>query len=71
LVEETDRTATKLGLSRSRLISLALTDYLRQRRNREVLDQLNAVYGEPYAGSEQPSGAKTKAKFRSTIKDRW
>ncbi len=71
LLEETDRTARKLGLSRSRLVSLALTDYLRQRRNREVVDQLNHVYGEEPAIRDQPSMAQMKAKFRSTIKDRW
>ncbi len=71
LLEEADRTARKLGLSRSRLVSLALKDYLRNRRNIEIVDQLNQVYGEPDRGGEQPSGAKTKAKFRSTIKDRW
>jgi hypothetical protein len=74
LLEETDRTARKLGLSRSRLVSLALTDYLRNRRNREIFDQLNDVYRGPDSGPEHalsPSGAKTKAKFRSTIKDRW
>lgn len=77
LLEETDRTARKLGLSRSRLVSLALTDYLRQRRNREIVDQLNHIYGgEPAvkdqpAGRDQPSTAQMKTKFRSTIKDRW
>src|SRR5438105_2787038 len=71
LLEEADRTARKLGLSRSRLVSLALRDYLQQRRNREIVDQLNHVYGEPGRGVEQPSGTKMKAKFRAAIKDRW
>jgi metal-responsive CopG/Arc/MetJ family transcriptional regulator len=71
LLEETDRTARRLGLSRSRLVSLALADYLRQRRNREIVEQLNHVYGEPRDAEEQRSVAGMKAKFRSTIKDRW
>jgi metal-responsive CopG/Arc/MetJ family transcriptional regulator len=69
LLEETDRTARKLGLSRSRLVSLALKDYLRQRRNRDIVEQLNHVYGEQPEVS--PSAAKLKTKFRSTIQDRW
>jgi metal-responsive CopG/Arc/MetJ family transcriptional regulator len=71
LLEEADRTARKLGLSRSRLVSLALTDYLRQRRNREIVEQLNHIYGEQTDAAEQPSAAQIKAKFRATIKDRW
>jgi metal-responsive CopG/Arc/MetJ family transcriptional regulator len=71
LLEEADRIARKLGLSRSRLVSLALTDYLRQRRNREIVQQLNHVYGEQADAAEQLSAAQMKAKFRSTIKDRW
>ena len=69
LLEETDRTARKLGLSRSRLVSLALKDYLRQRRNQEIVEQLNHVYGERPEVSV--SADKLKTKFRSTIKDRW
>jgi metal-responsive CopG/Arc/MetJ family transcriptional regulator len=71
LLEETDRTARRLGLSRSRLVSLALADYLRQRRNREIVEQLNHVYGEPRDAAEQRVVAGMKTKFRSTIKDSW
>lgn len=71
LLEEADRTAQKLGVSRSRLMSLALTDYLRKRRNEDILEQLNQVYGDSTRDPERPSGAQSKAKLRSTIKDRW
>jgi hypothetical protein len=71
LLEETDKTARKLGVSRSRLISLALTNYLRLRRNREIVEQLNHVYGEPAEFAERPAPGQMKAKFRSVIKDRW
>jgi metal-responsive CopG/Arc/MetJ family transcriptional regulator len=70
LLEETDRAARKMGLSRSRLVSLALKDYLRQRRNREIVEQLNNVYSEPDA-TDQPSLSAMKAKFKATIKDSW
>ena len=70
LLEEADRTAMRLGLSRSRLIALALRDYLKQRRNSEIIEQLNQVYGEQ-TSADRPSSAQMKAKFRSIIKDRW
>ncbi len=69
LLEETDRIARKMGLNRSRLVSMALTHYLRERRNQEMLEQLNSVYSEQ--PSEQPTGAQRKAMLRTAIKDRW
>jgi metal-responsive CopG/Arc/MetJ family transcriptional regulator len=71
LLEETDRTARKLGVSRSRLVSLALKHYLRQNRNREIVEQLNLVYGEQAAIADQPSSAQMKTKLRSIVKDTW
>lgn len=46
LLERIDALAAKLELPRSRLIALAAEDYLRKRRDAEILDQLNEVYGE-------------------------
>lgn len=71
LLKETDRVARKMGLNRSRLVSLALTDYLRNRQNREMLEQLNSVYGEEPSVTEQPTGAQRKAKLRAIAEDRW
>jgi hypothetical protein len=52
-------------------VALALTDFLRGRRNREMLEQLNAVYGEEPSVAEQPTGAQRKARLRAVMKDRW
>ena len=70
LLEEADQVARKMGLSRSRLFSLALQDYLRQRRQEQVTEQLNRVYAGGPDASEQRTTAGMKARFRSTIKDR-
>ena len=71
LLSEADRTARELGVSRSRLFSLALEAYLRHRRQEEMIEQLNRAY----AGKPDPANAPTlkrmKARFRQTIKDRW
>jgi metal-responsive CopG/Arc/MetJ family transcriptional regulator len=48
LLEEADRTARQMGLSRSRLFALALQDYLHSRSRDQMLANLNRVYaGEP------------------------
>jgi antitoxin MazE6 len=71
LLEEADETAQRMGLSRSGLFALAVQDYLRRRRQQEVVEQLNRVY----AGKPDTAGRRTtlrmKAKFRSTLKERW
>jgi metal-responsive CopG/Arc/MetJ family transcriptional regulator len=70
LLSEADRVAQEMGLSRSRLIATALAAFLRTRRQEEITARLNEVYAEP-----DPAEARTlklmKAKFHSTIKDRW
>ncbi len=71
LLEEADQTAKRMGVSRSRLFSLAMEEYIRHRRNRQIIDSLNRVYaGEPDVTVRRVlSGIKTK--FRSAIKDAW
>jgi metal-responsive CopG/Arc/MetJ family transcriptional regulator len=71
LLHDADRAAKRMGLSRSRLFSIALQDYLHQRRQQELLDQLNRVYASHPDLSEQRTAAKMKGKFRRTIKERW
>jgi len=70
LLKEADQTARALGLSRSRLFSLALEDYLRQRRQQQILEQLNQTYSD-HPNPKATTNKNMKAKFRSTIKDRW
>ena len=71
LLHEADRTAKQLGLSRSRLFSVALEAYLRNRRNQEIVERLNRAYaGEPDP-DDQRVVAGIKRKLAATIKDRW
>jgi predicted transcriptional regulator len=71
LLREADKTARALGLTRSRLLSIALEDYLRHRRQQQMLDQLNQAYSDEPDPGEAGTTQNIKAKFRSTIKDRW
>jgi len=70
LLQEADQTARAMGVSRSRLFSVALEDYLRRRQQEQMLEQLNQAYSEKEPGKVRAVKA-IKAKFRSTIKDRW
>jgi metal-responsive CopG/Arc/MetJ family transcriptional regulator len=71
LLGNADQVARDMGLTRSRLIALALEAYIRQRRQEETTSRLNRVYGPEPGSVEKVVIRKMKAKFRSTIKDRW
>jgi metal-responsive CopG/Arc/MetJ family transcriptional regulator len=68
LLQEVDEAARLMGLSRSRLFGLAVTDFLRRQRMERMLLQLNEVYAE---SAGQPLLKKIKTKMRLTIEDRW
>ncbi len=71
LAEQVDRTAREMGISRSKLFSLAVESYLRKRRRAEIVAQLNRAYGGEFEPSERRAVAGMKTKFRSTIQDGW
>lgn len=47
LAEETDALAREMGVTRSRLYSLALRDFIRRRENTGLLERLNEAHAEP------------------------
>jgi metal-responsive CopG/Arc/MetJ family transcriptional regulator len=71
LLHEVDETARLMGLSRSRLFGLAVTDFLRRQRMERMLLQLNEVYADDPQSAEKSLLKKIKSKTRLTIKDRW
>jgi metal-responsive CopG/Arc/MetJ family transcriptional regulator len=71
LLDEADRTAKQMGLSRSGLFSVALRDFLRQRQQTEMLAQLNEVYRDADTSAERRMAGYLKNKLRSTIKENW
>ena len=46
-------------------------NYLRQRRQEEILEQLNRVYGGQPDRGERRTTARMKARFRRTIEEHW
>lgn len=46
LFEAANQLAGELNISRSRLFALAVQEFIERRKNRELLGQINAVYGE-------------------------
>ena len=71
LLLEADHAAQEMGVSRSRLFSLALQSYLQDRRHAKILEQLNRVYCDEPDPAEKRTTRRMKTKFRSTILERW
>lgn len=69
LMDEADKAARDLGLSRSALISQALRQYLAERRSAEVTEQLNRVYANGNSEDEMRLVSRFKTAF--TIPDKW
>lgn len=71
LLREADETARRMGLSRSRLFSLAVGDFLRRQHREQMLLRLNEVYANEMEPAEKRVLKGIKAKVRRTVKDRW
>ena len=46
LLEETGNIAQELDIPRSQVVSLALEDYIRRHKNKQLLAQINDVYSD-------------------------
>lgn len=71
LLQQADETARLMGLSRSRLFSLAVGEFLERQRRENILLRLNEVYGKGVERTEKRLLKGIKAKVRRTIKERW
>jgi metal-responsive CopG/Arc/MetJ family transcriptional regulator len=71
LLREADKTAKRMGLSRSRLFALAVGDFLERQRRDQMLSQLNEVYADRTDPAEGMLLKSVKAKSRRTLRDTW
>jgi metal-responsive CopG/Arc/MetJ family transcriptional regulator len=71
LLREADETARRLGLSRSRFVARAVSDFLQREREEQMLLRLNEVYAGGLEHSEKRLLRGMKAKIRPTLKDNW
>lgn len=69
LMEQADKAAHDLGMSRSGLIAEALRSYLRLREQARITDQLNRAHAEQPSAEENRFVRKFKAKL--PVQDRW
>ncbi len=70
LLQAGDRAAKQLGVSRSRLFSMALQEYLRSRHKAEIAEQLRRAYSDDPSAEEGDLTKRYKSKLRKNL-DRW
>ena len=67
LLQEVDKVAERLGMSRSRLFAVAVGDYLKRQRRERLVQQLNEAYKDGLLPSEKRILQGMKAKVRRTL----
>ncbi len=63
LLKAADDAARRLGLSRSRLFAIAVSDFLKRELNEKMLQELNAVYSDGAKSVDKPLLRRMKTKF--------
>ncbi len=71
LFEEAEALAREMNISRSRLFALALEDYIRRHQNNELLERINAAYGEAPDRSEEALLQAMRRQHRQIVEDEW
>jgi len=71
LFERAEKLARKMKVSRSRLFVIALEEYIQRRRNRELLDQINAAYADEPDPLEEPLRRGIEREHRRLVEGEW
>ena len=67
IYQEVERLARELNVSRSRLVALALEDFLRRHQNQKLLREINAAYDETLREEDQDLSRRMRRHFRQII----
>ena len=71
LFEEVEALAKELEVSRSRLFSLAVLDFIQRRKNHELLEAINTAYSDSSDFSEEQVIERMKSSHRRLVKGSW
>jgi len=67
LFNQVNQLANDLHLSRSKLFTLAVKDYLKKQENKKILAQLNAAYGDSPSKEEKTNSEAMHRKHRKIV----
>ena len=69
LFEQAEAIAAEMNISRSRLIAIALEEFIRRHQNRILLEKINAAYGDISDPETSASISTISRHHRSIIED--
>lgn len=65
LFDQIEDVARELKVSRSRVFALALTEFIRRRQNRQLLERLNAAHEQEGEREGEPDDSAERARLRN------
>lgn len=72
LFKEANELATEMNTSRSKLFEMAFSEFAQRRRNRQLLDRINAAYDDIPDDSERKLRQAMNAKHHKLLeKEQW
>jgi metal-responsive CopG/Arc/MetJ family transcriptional regulator len=71
LFEQAEALADELNISRSRLFSLALEDFLRRSHSQQLLEKLNAAYEDIADTKEETLRRRMRRQHRRLVEGEW
>jgi metal-responsive CopG/Arc/MetJ family transcriptional regulator len=71
LFEEVDALAEELKVSRSSLFTMAVREFIKQRKNRKLLEAINDAYIDSTDSVENSVNETMKSKHRQVVEEQW
>ena len=71
LFDQLETLARQMKLSRSRLLALALEEFIRRRENQKLLDQINEAYEDAPDNKEKTYIVKMRRLHRELVEGDW
>lgn len=71
LFKQINTLAHKMHISRSRLFSIAVVDFLQRYQNLQLLQQINAVYSNSPALNEKKYQSRAKSRYKKLVEGEW
>ena len=71
LFEQVDNLAHELNTSRSRIFSMAATEFIQRHKNQQLLEAINAAYDDIPDVKEETLKSMIRSKHIKMIKDQW
>ncbi|MCH8296028.1 hypothetical protein IH992_33535 [Candidatus Poribacteria bacterium] len=71
IFKEASALAAKMNISRSKLFSIAVSEFMQKQKNRQLFEQINAAYDDMPDSEEREHQKAMKVKHRQLLEGQW